>query len=64
VGSWDEMLPLVEFTYKYSYNANIGMTPYEALYGRKCKTFLCWYHNGETVLVGLQLIQQITKKVK
>jgi len=40
------------------------MTPHEALYGRKCKTLLCWYQNGETVLVGLELIQQIIEKVR
>ncbi|XP_068483255.1 uncharacterized protein [Phaseolus vulgaris] len=40
------------------------MTPYEALYGRKYRTPLCWYQDGETVLVGPELIQQTTKKVK
>ena len=37
-GVWDEMLLLVEFAYNNSYHANIGMTLYEALYGRKCGT--------------------------
>jgi len=40
------------------------MTPYEALYGRKCRTPLCWYYDGETVLVGPKLLQQTTEKVK
>jgi len=35
LGGWDEMLPLVEFTYNNSYHVSIGMAPYEALYGRK-----------------------------
>src|ERR1044072_1054310 len=35
-GSWDEFLPLVEFTYNNSFHASIGMTPYEVLYGRRC----------------------------
>ena len=35
-----------------------------SLYRRKCKTLLCWYHNGEIVLVELKLIQQITEKVE
>jgi hypothetical protein len=37
-GSWDDHLPLVEFSYDNSYHASIGMPPYEALYGRKCQT--------------------------
>jgi len=41
LGSWDEVLPLVEFTYNNSYQASIGMAPYEALYGRRCRTPLC-----------------------
>ena len=40
-GSWDDHLPLVEFAYNNSYHASIGMPPYEALYGRKCRTPLC-----------------------
>lgn len=37
-GSWDSLLPLIEFSYNNSYHASIGMAPYEALYGRKCQT--------------------------
>ena len=40
-GSWDTHLPLMEFAYNNSYQANIGMAPYEALYGRKCRTPVC-----------------------
>ena len=39
---WPDQLPLVEFTYNNSWHASIGMAPYEALYGRKCRTPLCW----------------------
>jgi len=53
----------VEFSYNNNY-ASIGMTPYEALYGRKCQTPLCWYQDGEAVLVGPELLQQTTEKVK
>jgi len=56
LGVWDEMLPLVEFTYNNSYHTSIGMAPYEALYGRKCRTPLCWYQDGEIVLVGPELL--------
>jgi len=62
--SWDEVLPLVEFTYNNSYQASIGMTPYEALYGRRCRTPLCWYQDGESILVGPELLQQTTEKVQ
>ena len=41
-GSWDDHLPLVEFAYNNSYQSTIGMPPYEALYGRKCRSPLCW----------------------
>ncbi|WRX25507.1 Integrase [Theobroma cacao] len=40
--SWDRHLPLVEFTYNNSFQSSIGMAPYEALYGRKCRTPLYW----------------------
>ncbi|WVZ24644.1 hypothetical protein V8G54_003188 [Vigna mungo] len=42
LGVWDEVLPLTEFTYNNSFHSSIGMAPYEALYGRKCRTPLCW----------------------
>jgi len=40
------------------------MAPYEALYGRKCMTLLCWYQDGEAVLVGQELLEQTTEKVR
>jgi hypothetical protein len=63
-GSWDNVLPLVEFTYNNSFHTSIGMAPYEALYGRKCQTPLCWYQNGENMIVGPEMIQQTTEKVR
>ena len=41
-GNWEEHMALVEFTYNNSHQATIGMAPYEALYGRRCRTPLCW----------------------
>nr|KYP73129.1 Transposon Ty3-I Gag-Pol polyprotein [Cajanus cajan] len=41
LSSWEEVLPLVEFTYDNSFHANIGITPFEALYGRRCRNPLC-----------------------
>ena len=40
--TWDEQLALIEFSYNNSYHTSIGMAPYEALYGRKYRTSLCW----------------------
>jgi len=42
LGTWSDLLPLVEFTYNNSYHSSIGMALYEALYGRRCRTPLCW----------------------
>jgi len=57
-------LPLIEFTYNNSFHASIGMMLYEALYGRKCRTPLCWYQDREAVLVGPELLEQTTEKVR
>jgi len=64
LGAWDEVLPLIEFTYNNSFHASIGMAPYKALYGRKCRTPLCWYQDGEAVLVGPELLEQTTENVR
>ena len=42
LGSWDRYIPLMEFAYNNSFQSSIGIAPYEALYGRKCRTPLCW----------------------
>jgi len=64
LGNWDEILTLVEFTYNNNYQASIEMTPFKTLYGRKCKTPLCWFQDGENVVIGPTLIQQTNEKVK
>lgn len=45
-GKWGQFLPLAEFAYNHSYNSSIGMSLYEALYGRPCQTPLCWIEVG------------------
>ena len=45
-GSWEEHLPLAEFSYNNSYQSSIKMAPFEALYGRKCRPPICWYEAG------------------
>ena len=51
-GSWDTHLALMEFAYNNSYQASIDMASFEALYGRKCRTPVCWDEVGERRLVG------------
>ncbi|XP_071688323.1 uncharacterized protein [Rutidosis leptorrhynchoides] len=62
-GSWDTHLPLVELAYNNSYHLNIGMPPYEMLYGRRCRTLICWLEVGEKQFAGPKIVQMIAKKV-
>jgi len=64
MGSWGDMLPLLEFTNNNSYHSSIGMAPYEALCGRRCRTPLCWNQVGESLVLGPKFLQQTTEKVK
>ncbi|KAK4389735.1 Retrovirus-related Pol polyprotein from transposon.6 [Sesamum angolense] len=62
-GNWDDHLPLMEFTYNNSFHSNIGMTPYAALYGRKCRDLICWDIEGLRQLEGPELVQQMVDKI-
>src|SRR5262249_18725735 len=62
-GSWERHLPLVEFAYNNSYHSTIRMAPYEALYGRKCRSPMCWLESREKQLEGPELIQETSAKV-
>ena len=62
-GAWDSHFLLIEFTYNNSYHSSSGMAPYEALYGRRCRTSLCWYDSGESVVLGPEIVQETTKKI-
>jgi len=46
-GNWEDHPPLMKFTYNNSYQATIRMAPYEALYGRRCRTPSCWEEVGD-----------------
>ncbi|XP_070006540.1 uncharacterized protein [Nicotiana sylvestris] len=63
-GNWDDHLPLIEFAYNNSYHSSIKMAPYEALYGRRCRSPVGWFEVGETELYGPDLIHQAIEKVK
>lgn len=57
-------MSLFEFTYNNSFHSSIGMTPFEAFYGRRCMTSLCCHESGESVVFGLDIVQQTTENVK
>jgi len=63
-GRWKSFLSLIEFTYNNGFHSNIGMTPYEALYGRRCRIPLCWLEPRENLSLGPEVAQQTTKNVK
>ena len=63
-GSWDRHLPLMEFAYNNSYQSRIEMAPYEALYGRKCRTPLWLDEVGERKLLGSEIVQVTIDNVK
>ncbi|KAA0046151.1 pol protein [Cucumis melo var. makuwa] len=56
-GSWDSPLHLMEFAYNNSYQATIEMTPFEALYGKYCRSPVCWGEVGEQRMLGPELVQ-------
>nr|GEW61201.1 putative reverse transcriptase domain-containing protein [Tanacetum cinerariifolium] len=60
---WVNHLPLVEFSYNNSYHASIKAAPFEALYGRKCRSPICWTEVGESQILGPELIQETTEKI-
>ncbi|CAA7046066.1 unnamed protein product, partial [Microthlaspi erraticum] len=63
-GRWERHLPLAEFAYNNSYHASLGMSPFEALYGRPCRTPLCWTEVGERQDTEPAIIQETTEQVE
>ncbi|GKE04892.1 putative reverse transcriptase domain-containing protein, partial [Tanacetum coccineum] len=60
---WDRDLPLVEFSYNNSYHTSIKASPFEALYGCKCRSPICWAEVGDSQLTGLEIIHETTEKI-
>ncbi|GJX24370.1 putative reverse transcriptase domain-containing protein [Tanacetum coccineum] len=60
---WVKHLPLVEFSYNNSYHASIKVAPFEALYGRKCHSPMCWAEVGQIQLTGPELVQETTERI-
>ena len=63
-GSWDDHLPLIEFSCNTSYHSSIGMTPFEALYGRRCRSPVGWSEVGESSILGPDIIHEAMEKVR
>ena len=54
----------MEFSYNNSYQASIGMTPYEALYGQRCRTLVCWTKLNKHKVIGPDIVKDTKKKVQ
>ncbi|GJR70463.1 putative reverse transcriptase domain-containing protein [Tanacetum coccineum] len=60
---WVKHLTLVEFSLNNSYHASIKAAPFEALYGRKCHSLVCWAEVGQVQLTCPEIVQETTEKV-
>ncbi|GJS77102.1 putative reverse transcriptase domain-containing protein [Tanacetum coccineum] len=60
---WDRHLPLVEFSYNNSYHTSIKVAPFEALYGQKCRSPICWAEVGDAKLTGPEIVHETTEKI-
>ena len=63
-GGWYDHLPPIEFSYNNSYNSSIQRAPYEALYGRRCRSLIGWFEIGEATLIGPDLVLYAMEKVQ
>jgi hypothetical protein len=62
--NWDKFLSLAEFSYNNSYQSSLKMAPFEALYGRRCRTPLNWSQAGEREIFGPDLVLEAEEKVR
>ncbi|GJT56470.1 putative reverse transcriptase domain-containing protein [Tanacetum coccineum] len=60
---WDRHLPLVEFSYNNSYHTSIKVAPFEAFYGRKCQSPICWAEVRDAQLTGSKIVHETTEKI-
>ncbi|GKF11809.1 putative reverse transcriptase domain-containing protein, partial [Tanacetum coccineum] len=60
---WDRHLPLIEFSYNNNYHTSIKAAPFEALYGRKCRSPICWAEVGDAQLTSPEIVRETTKKI-
>ena len=62
--SWEDSLPCAEFSYNNSYQESLKMSPFEALYGRRCRTPLNWPETGDSRIFGPEVLKEAETKVK
>jgi hypothetical protein len=62
--NWDKYLSLAEFSYNNSYQTSLKIAPFEALYGRRCRTPLSWSQTGEQKIFGPDLVTEAEVKIK
>jgi transposase InsO family protein len=62
--SWDKCLPYAKFSYNNNYQKSLKMSPFEVLYGRKCRTLLFWNEPGENQVFGLEIRQEAERQVQ
>jgi hypothetical protein len=60
---WEDCLPFAEFSFNNNYQASLQMAPFEALYGRKCRTPLNWSETGDSKIFGPDILQEVEEKV-
>ena len=63
-GTWDEHFSLIEFSYNNSYQGSIQIAPYEALYGRKCRSSIHWNDVGKRKLLGSEIVKHAVDKIQ
>ena len=63
-GSWDMYILLIKFAYNNSYQSSIGIAPYEALYGQRCRTPVCWTELNEHKMIGPDIVKDTEEKVR
>ncbi|KAI3786635.1 hypothetical protein L1987_40459 [Smallanthus sonchifolius] len=61
--TWESHLPLIEFSYNNSYHTSIKAAPFEALYGRKCRSPICWTEVGDSQLTGPELVFETSENI-
>ncbi|GKC98667.1 putative reverse transcriptase domain-containing protein [Tanacetum coccineum] len=60
---WDRRLPLVKFSFNNSYHTSIKAAPFEALYGQKFQSPICWAEVGDAQLTGPEIVHKTTEKI-
>jgi hypothetical protein len=61
---WEDYLHLVELSYNNGYQASLNMSPFEALYGRKCNTPVSWDNPANRAVVGIDFLKEMEEKIQ